>query len=87
MAHLAQQNLEQAQQRQRTYYDQKATARCFEPGDQVLVMVPSDTSKLLAKWQGPFEVTRKLRSTNYEVVKPGQKSSRWVLHINLLKEW
>ena len=45
MAHPAQQNLEQAQQRQRTYYDQKATARCFEPGDQVLVMVPSDTSK------------------------------------------
>ena len=87
MAQLAQQSLKHAQQRQRNYYDQRARPRSFGPGDKVLVMLPSDTSKLLTKWQGPFEVTRKLGSTTYEVVKPGQKRSRRVLHINLLKEW
>ncbi|KAG7459263.1 hypothetical protein JOB18_008719 [Solea senegalensis] len=87
MSELAQQNLEQAQQRQKSYYDQRARSRSFAEGDKVLVMLPSDSSKLLAKWQGPFEVTRKLGSTTYEVAKLGQRHSRRVLHINLLKEY
>ena len=87
MAGLAQQNLEQAQQRQKSYYDRKAHARSFKVGDKVLVMLPSDSSKLLAKWQGPFEVTHRLGSTTYEVSGPGPKRSRRVLHVNLLKEW
>ena len=85
MAELAQQNLEQAQQRQRTYYDKRAKARSFQAGEKVLVMLPSDNSKLLAKSQGPFQVIRKLGSTTSEVAKLGKKSSR--LHFNLLKEW
>lgn len=50
-------------------------------------MLPSDNSKLLAKWQGRFEVIRKLGSTTYEIAVPGQSRSKWVLHINLLKAW
>lgn len=50
-------------------------------------MLPSESSKLLAKWQGPFEITKKLGATSYEIATPGQARSKWVLHVNLLKEW
>lgn len=53
----------------------------------MLVMLPSDTSKLLAKWQGPFEVVRKLGPTTYEVANLGKRRSSRVLHVNLLKKW
>lgn len=87
MAELAQQNLQQARQRQKSYYDQRAHSRSFVEGDKVLVMLPSHSSKLLVKWQGPLEVTCKLWSTTYEVAKPRQKHPRQVSHINLLKRW
>ncbi|KAI4904670.1 hypothetical protein NFI96_001896 [Prochilodus magdalenae] len=87
MTKLAHENMEEAQRRQKTWYDHKARARSFNPGDKVLVMLPSEASKLLAKWQGPFEVVQKLEPTTYEVASPGERRSRRVLHINLLKEW
>lgn len=42
---------------------------------------------LLAKWQGPFKVVRRLGPTTYEVINPGKRHSSWVLHVNLLKKW
>ncbi|KAI4883507.1 hypothetical protein NFI96_029468 [Prochilodus magdalenae] len=87
MTKLAHENMEEAQRRQKTWYDHKARPRSFNPGDKVLVMLPSEASKLLAKWQGPFEVVQKLGPTTYEVASPGERRSRRVLHINLLKEW
>lgn len=53
----------------------------------MLVILPSDDNKLLAKWQGPFEIMKKLGPTTYQVSTPGQPRSSRVLHINLLKEW
>ncbi|CAI5694349.1 unnamed protein product [Oreochromis niloticus] len=76
----------EAQQQQKSWYDKSARQRSFEPGQRVLVLLPSDNNKLLVKWQGPFEVMRKLGPTTYEVSTPGQLRSSKVLHINLLKE-
>lgn len=87
MSTLAQEHMAEAQKRQKTWYDQKARTRNFEPGTQVLVMLPTDASKLTAKWQGPFKVLRKLGPVTYEVATPGQKRTKWTLHVNLLKEW
>ncbi len=50
-------------------------------------MLPSDNRKLLAKWQGPFEVIQKLGSITYEIAFPVQIQSKRILHMNLLKEW
>ncbi|KAF7642818.1 hypothetical protein LDENG_00250190 [Lucifuga dentata] len=49
-------------------------------------MLPTTESKLLAKWQGPFEVQRKLGPTTYKISLPGHPKSSKVLHINLLKD-
>lgn len=87
MTALAQSHLAEARTRQKTWYDQSARERSFEPGQKVLVMLPSHESKLLAKWQGPYEVRRKLGVTTYEVAGLDQDRSTRTLHINLLKPW
>ncbi|XP_072246328.1 uncharacterized protein nfic isoform X1 [Leuresthes tenuis] len=87
MSELAQACLADAQESQKTWYDCTARERSFNPGQKVLVMLPTNDSKLLAKWQGPFEVQRKLGPTTYQVATPGLQRSSKVLHVNLLKEW
>ncbi len=45
----------QAQDKQSRLYNRGTRLRKFAPGDKVLVLLPTSSSKLLAKWQGPFE--------------------------------
>ena len=49
----AQENLKKAQQNQKRWYDAHARQSEYQPGQKVLLLLPSSTSKLLAKWQGP----------------------------------
>ena len=53
---LAQVNETKAKQKQNTYYDKKARNREFEIVQKVLVLLPTQTSKLLASWKGPFTI-------------------------------
>ncbi|KAL1271128.1 hypothetical protein QQF64_030146 [Cirrhinus molitorella] len=87
MTKLAQAHMAEAQRHQKSWYDRSAGERSFSPGQKVLVMLPSHESKLLAKWQGPFEIKRKLGPTTYEIATPNLGRCTKVLHINLLKEW
>lgn len=66
MGALAKEHMAEVQKLQKAWYDQKARTRNFEPGTRVLVMLTTDVSKLSAKWQGPFEVLRKLGPVTYE---------------------
>ena len=40
----------------------------FQPGEHVLVLLPTLTHKLLPKWQGPYPVRRRVSPVTYEVV-------------------
>ncbi len=80
-------NLLQAQDKQSRLYNRGARLRNFTPGDKVLVLLPTSSSKLLAKWQGPFEVTRQVGDLNYEVVRTDRSGARQIYHLNLLKKW
>ena len=51
----------------------------------MLVLLPSSTSKLVAKWQGPFVVTRQVGDVDYEVVRSDQGGATQIYHLNLLK--
>ncbi len=53
----------------------------------MLVLLPTSTSKLLAKWQGPFEVTRQVGDLNYEVIRTDRSGARQIHQPNLLKIW
>ena len=56
-----------AQQLQKKWYDQNARQREFQPGDHVLVLLPTTTSKLLAQWQGPYEVVKRIGKSHSHV--------------------
>ncbi|KAK7912657.1 hypothetical protein WMY93_012868 [Mugilogobius chulae] len=87
MSELAQTHMIEAQQQQKSWYDKSARRRTFSPGQEVLVLLPSEENKLLAKWQGPVKVLKQLGPTTYQVQSPGHPQSSKVLHINLLKLW
>ena len=70
--------------RQKAIYDRKSRKRELNVGDRVLVLQPTSTFKLFAKWDGPWVVTRKLNAVNYEIDMGRRKT---VLHINLFKKW
>ncbi|XP_048039104.1 uncharacterized protein LOC125263947 [Megalobrama amblycephala] len=87
LGRLSMENLLQAQHRQSQLYDRGTNLRKFSPGDKVLVLLPTSSSKLLAKWQGPFVVTRQLGELDYEVVRSDRRGARQIYHLNLLKKW
>ncbi|XP_031684256.1 uncharacterized protein LOC116374667 [Oncorhynchus kisutch] len=65
--------LGQAQKAQKRGYDQHARHREFESGQKVLLLLPSSTSKLLAQWQGPYLIGRKMGPVTYRGAAPGQR--------------
>ncbi len=84
---LVREHLAAAQEAQRRHYDQAAHPREFQPGDYVLVLVPTAACKFLAKWQGPYVITEKVGPITYRVRQPGQRKETQLYHINLLKRW
>ena len=80
-------NLRQAQQKQKTWYDKRARETQFEVGDKVLVLLPTRTEKLLAKWKGPYNVIRKVGKVNYELEMTDGGKGRKLFHVNMLKKW
>ena len=87
MRKLVQQNPKQSQAEQKAWYDRNARSREFEPGMEVLVLFPTSTSKLLARWQGPYKIVRKVGHVNYEVDMTDKKKRKRVLQVNLLRKW
>nr|XP_024655059.1 uncharacterized protein LOC112430808 [Maylandia zebra] len=87
LGRLSRENLLQAQQRQQRLYDRGARLRQFSPGDKVLVLLPTSSSKLLAKWQGPFVITRRVGDVDYEVARSDRGGATQIYHLNLLKLW
>ena len=87
MTCLVEKNLSEAQKQQKRWYDRKAVERSFENGDQVLVLLPSDTSKLLARWQGPYKVLRRVGKVDYLVDMHDTRKRKRILHVNMLQRW
>ena len=58
----------------------------FSPGDEVLVLLPTESSKMTATWKGPFQIVRKLSDVNYQV-NVGASRGLVTYHINLLKRY
>lgn len=87
LGQLSRGNLLRAQERQQQLYNRGTKLRQFEPGDKVLVLLPTASSKLLAKWQGPFVITRQLGDVDYEVERSDRGGTKQIYHLNLIKAW
>jgi len=64
---LAQIELQKSQIRQKKYHDRKTKVRTFEKGDEALVLLPTDSNKLLLQWNGPFEIVDRVRGDDYRI--------------------
>ena len=81
---IAHEELQKAQQKGKHYYDRKTKMRTFQPGDKVLVLLPTDRNKLLMQWKGPYEVSAVVGTNDYKVK---IKDKLEVYHANLLKKY
>ena len=81
---LAKEDLESSQARQKKYFDKKTKARRFSPGDKVLVLLPTDTNKLLVHWKGPYDIINIAGPNDYKVEINGKEKT---MHANLLKKY
>ncbi|XP_060126466.1 uncharacterized protein LOC132591526 [Zootoca vivipara] len=80
-------NLQQAQRRQKQWYDAHARDRTFQPGDSVLVLRTRRRKKLEMSWDGPFKVVEKISAVNYLVELDGEGNRCKNFHVNLLKPY
>ena len=80
---IAQGNIMEARRKAKKYYDQKAVHRSFNAGDQVLVLRPTDHSKLRMAWQGPFQVLEEL-GNDYRIRMPRKNK---IFHANMLQKY
>ena len=81
---LAQESLANAQKKQHGYFNKKARLRNIPVGSKALVLLPTDSNKLLMHWKGPYQVVSKQGDTGYKV-KIGNKEK--LFHVNMLKEY
>ena len=81
---LAQEELEKSQKRYKRHYDRKAKPRRLEVGDRLLILLPTDSNKLLMQWRGPYTVESRVGANDYRV-KMGSKTKTY--HVNMLKKY
>lgn len=53
---ILKQHMQEVQGAQCQVYNQQAQPREFQPGNRVLLLVPSANCKFLAHWKGPFTI-------------------------------
>ena len=81
---LAHKNFKKVQIKQKAYYDRRARSRKFDVGDKVLLLLPTDSNKLLLQWKGPYEVVEVVNRMDYKIDINGVVST---YHANMLKQY
>ena len=81
---LAQEELEKSQKRYKRHYNWKAKPRRLDVGDRVLILLQTDSNKLLIQWRGPYTVESRVGANDYRV-KRGSKTKTY--HVNMLKKY
>ena len=64
---LAQDNVRKLDIKQNAFYDKCARSRKFDVGDKVLLLLPSESNKILLQWKGPYEVLEVVNAMNYKI--------------------
>jgi len=84
---VAHENLEQAQQGMKTWYDRRSLNRTFRVGDVVRVLLPTPGDPLQAAFTGPCKVLKVLDRANYIVSTPMRRKKTQLCHANMLAEY
>ena len=87
MSKIVQQNLSTSQRTQKRWYDQNAREREFQLNETVLVLLPTVNNKLLAQWQGPYQIVKRIGKVNYLIDMHDRRKRQRVFHVNMLRKW
>lgn len=61
--------------------------KCYLPGYHKIKLLHYSTTKLFAKWQGPFKVTWQMNDEDYEVVPTNRAGARQIYYPNRGDWW
>jgi hypothetical protein len=81
---LAEQELLRAREKQKQHFDKKTVPISLQVGDHALLLLPTDSNKLLMQWKGPFKVLAKVGQNDYAIE---VNDRRKIFHINMLKKY
>ena len=84
---LAQKTLKSSQDKMKSWYDQKARAQIFQPGDQGPVLLPLHGQPLQACYCGPYTVEQKISEVDYVIKTPDRRKEKRICHVNMLKPY
>lgn len=83
-AKIAAQNADISTTRYKSYFDLKSQNRQFKVGEEVLVLLPDNASKLLVSWNGPYKVLERRNKVDYLIDEKGKQK---LYHANILKKY
>ena len=81
---IAAENSRGSVERYKQYFDVKSQNRQFNANDEVLVLLPDSSNKLLMAWKGPFRVIERRNRVNYLI---DEKGAAKLYHANILKKY
>ena len=82
---IAQEELLKIRKKSKTLYARRAKRREFQEDDKVLLLLPTDTNKLLMQWKGSYEkISRHGKGNDYRV-EVNKKVKTF--HVNMLKKY
>ena len=64
---LARDNVRKLDIKQNAFYDKHARSHKFDVGDKVLLLLPSESNKVLLQWNGQYEVFEAVNMMNYKI--------------------
>jgi ribosomal protein L21E len=73
------------QERMANHYNLRSSCKKFKEGDRVVMLIPDDSNKLYARWQGPGKIIKEVRPHSF-LVELENGSVRHV-HQNKLREF
>lgn len=81
---LAHEELVKARASQRKHFNKKARQRDLKVGDDALILLPTDSNKLMMQWKGPYHVFEKVGENGFKIDIAGKRKT---FHINMLKKY
>lgn len=84
---VARKNMTGAQANMKKLYDRRTECCQFNPGDQILALMPLLSSPFQAKFAGPYTVEKQMSEHNYLIATPNRRKSSQLCDVNLLKPY